>query len=112
MRIKKRHKKFVERFYQWLSELRDSRNTLSVEQILNEWKKYLERLEKRPYTKMTTKEIVRRESHDEIQNSLKTIDRFIYGNLKESPLHKEFERLLDFSVDRYRAKLNEYGYAE
>jgi hypothetical protein len=110
--LKRRHKKFVEKFYLWLRDLRDNRNLLSAEQILNEWKKYLERLEKEPYTKMTSREIVAYTDHLEIRESLKNIDRFIYGDVKETPLHKEFEKLLDFSIDRYREKLVEYGHVE
>jgi len=111
-RLKRRHKKFVERFYLWLRDLRDNRNVMSSEQILNEWKKYLERLEKEPYTKMTSREIIRFTDHTEIRNSLKSIDRYIYGGMKDAPLHKDFEKLLDFSIDRYHEKLIEYGHVE
>ena len=110
--LKRRHKWFVEKFYLWLRDLRDNRNTLSAEQILNEWKKYLERMEKEPYTKMTSREIVANTDHTEIRGSLRNIDRYIYGDVKSSPLHKEFEKLLDFSIDRYREKLIEYGHVE
>ncbi len=110
--LKRRHKKFVEKFYLWLRGLRDNKNILSAEQILNEWKKYLERMEKEPYTKMTSREIVAHTDHTEIRDSLRNIDRYIYGDVKGTPLHKDFERLLDFSIDQYREKLIEYGHAE
>ena len=75
-----------------------------VEMISN----YFDRIE----FKGENREIVTHTDHTEIRDSLRNIDRYIYGDVKGTPLHKEFERLLDFSIDRYREKLIEYGHAE
>lgn len=103
----RKHKRFVNRFYLKLGELRDNRAGIDPEEILGEWKKYMEKLEREPYTKLTTKELISLHADQRLKDNLRSIDRYIYGNIKEKPLHEHFEKLLEYSIERYEVRLKE-----
>jgi len=105
--MKRNHKKFLNRFYVKLGALRDHRAGIEPEGILADWKKYMEKLEKEPYTKLTTKELIALHADQRLKDNLRSIDRYIYGNIKEKPLHEHFEKLLEYSIERYDVRLNE-----
>ena len=106
-RMRRKHRKFVEKFYLQLGKLRDSNTDHNPEHVLHDWKKYMESLEKEPYTKLTTRELVKLYSDAALTDNLKAIDRFIYGNIKEKPLHEYFSGLLEYSVSRFRIRMKE-----
>jgi hypothetical protein len=103
----RKHKRFVNRFYLKLGALRDNRAGIDPEEILAEWKKYMEKLEQEPYTKLTTKELIGLHADQRLKDNLRSIDRYIYGNIKERPLHEHFEKLLEYSIERYEVRLKE-----
>jgi hypothetical protein len=103
----RKHKRFVNRFYLKLGALRDNRAGIDPEEILGEWKKYMEKLEREPYTKLTTKELIGLHADQRLKDNLRSIDRYIYGNIKEKPLHEHFEKLLEYSIERYEVRLKE-----
>jgi len=74
---------------------------------LIEWKKYLERLDNKPLTKLTTKEISRIYCDKAVEESLRGIDRALYGNVVDERLKEWLERLVDYSKERYRNKTEE-----
>lgn len=101
------HKRFVNKFYLKLGALRDSKAGIDPEEILGDWKKYMEKLEREPYTKLTTKELIGLHADQRLKDNLRSIDRYIYGNIKERPLHEHFEKLLEYSIERYEVRLKE-----
>ena len=105
--MRRRHRKFVEKFYLKLGKLRDSHNDNELEHILHDWKRYMENLEMEPYTKLTTRELVKLYNDTVLIDNLKAIDRFIYGNIKDRPMHEHFAKLLDYSVNRFKVRLRE-----
>ena len=107
MRMRRRHRKFVEKFYLQLGKLRDSNSDNNPEHVLHFWKKYMESLEKEPYTKLTTRELVKLYNDGALTDNLKAIDRFIYGNIREKPIHEYFSGLLDYTVNRFRIRMKE-----
>lgn len=106
-RMKRRHRLFVEKFYNKLGKLRDSNSGNDPEHVLHDWKKYMESLEKEPYTKLTTRELVKIYNDTVLTDNLKAIDRFIYGNIKDRPMHEYFTKLLEYSVNRFKVRLKE-----
>lgn len=110
-RLKKAHGKYLEKFDQMKVSL-NGNQVEQVEIILNEWKSYLEKLEKVPYTKLTTKEIIVQHPNNSLSNSLKTIDRIIYGGAHDTQLGQKINHLLDYSIDRYHRKVEEIKYAK
>ena len=61
----------------------------------------MERLEKIPYTKLTTKEIVLVQKSTSLEETLKSIDKNIYSPIEVTALQNDFEFLKDYSEDRY-----------
>jgi hypothetical protein len=105
--MKRNHKRFINRFYLRLSGIRDNRPGVEPEEILTEWKRYMEKLEIEPYTKLTTKELISLHADQRLKDNLRSIDRYIYGAIKEKPLHENFEKLLEYSIERYDVRINE-----
>lgn len=102
-RLNKKHEQFVADYN--LNKA-STKNVEAVEQLFYLWKKYLEQLEKRPYTKMTTKELLKIEPFDRVEDILKRIDRTIYGKFEtlESQL---YEDILTHTQNRFEDKVNE-----
>ena len=102
-RLEKRHLKFLETFEDLISR---SKSEDLTEKIAFTWKAYLEKLEGRPYTKMTTKELLENQDMIRIEDTLRAIDRSIYGKRNES-IQDAFNVLLTFSINRFEGKVNE-----
>jgi hypothetical protein len=105
--MKRKHRIFTQKFYGKLGRLRDDRSDLRPEAVLLDWKKYMEGLEQEPFTKLTTRELARLHQDPQMADNLKAIDRYIYGSIKEKPMHEYFSRLLEYSVERFRVRIKE-----
>jgi hypothetical protein len=103
----KQYKKFVNRFYHQIGVLARGQAGVIPENLLADWKKYMEKLEKEPYTKMTSKELIRLHSDQRLKENLRSIDRYIYGNVKDRPVQENFEKLLEYSRERYEIRIKE-----
>jgi len=99
-KISKRHRRFLKGFEEMASE---SKNP---EPVLLFWKEYMESLDSIPYTKMTSKEIVKAINGESIKEPLKSIDRAIYAQIEQSHLEPTWQDLLLFSNVRYEERLN------
>jgi hypothetical protein len=77
----------------------------ATESALLLWKKYLENLVDKPYTKFTTKEINELEKDERMIQSLASIDRMIYANQPDQIDH--FANLKRYSEDQFYKKLDE-----
>jgi hypothetical protein len=97
--------RFIETYSSNLSRLRESASPDVAESTVSLWKKYLEKLELMPYTKLTTKETIQLIRDDSIRKSLQSIDRSIYGG--QAVDVKPFEGLMDFARDKYQRKMEE-----
>lgn len=106
-RIRKAYRKFSEQFEQKLSDLRKQPSSALAEDTIGLWKKYMESLEDKPYTKLTTKELMRLGLDEKIKDVLKKIDSSIYGRKQIAQIHTSFETLEDFTSQRYQAKIKE-----
>lgn len=106
-RMRKAHEKFVAQYEQNLVKLQQSATKNSAEESLNFWKKYMERLDKIPYTKLTTKEVGQYYPHNDFQKSLRNMDKNIYGRFKVEETYTNLENLKTFANERYLAKTEE-----
>lgn len=83
-------------------------NPADPEGALATWKRYLERLDARPYAKMTTREISEVRPEPDLRQALRDIDRHIYGGQSYNGEHTESYRVLVRIVEeRYERKLKE-----
>ncbi|ELR71817.1 hypothetical protein C900_02192 [Fulvivirga imtechensis AK7] len=105
-RMEKSHRKFIET-YDAIALAKDQSVKLQAEKLLVVWKKYHEQLEARPYTKLTTKEIIRFYQPEGIETSLKALDRTIYSPKANGELMGDYTALKKYSQKRYEEKVEE-----
>lgn len=104
-RMEKSYQKFIGAFTQQLDEIKQSFSPVRTEHALVEWKRYMEHLEARPYTKLTTRETMRMENNETLGSNLHTIDGAIYGH--NTSVVEPLEHLKSFAHQRFFKKLEE-----
>jgi len=100
-RLKKALEKFNLRFEEEINSISSESTQNEIEQVLKYWKQYMEGLERIPYTKLTTKELIKIQQNTSLEETLKSIDRSIYSKPQTEALHADFDFLKDYSTDRY-----------
>jgi hypothetical protein len=105
--LSRAHKKFIQRFFSLMRDVSGNNPVNTPEHVVAVWKGYLEKLEKKPISKLTTKEILVLHNNSELKNNLKIIDRSIYGGEKGNDLFASFDYLMRFSVEIYNEKIRE-----
>jgi len=105
-RLKKRHQKFLVKFDQLVQQSSEESTIEEKEHTAFVWKKYLEKIERAPITKLTTKEItVLLHPTEEVIAGLKEVDKAIYSNQKNLSLASSFSALRVDAIGRYNKKV-------
>jgi len=104
-RMLKKHTTFLTTFDQSINKLNQAFNPDVAENSITLWKKYMEELSARPYTKFTSKEI-RELEKGELTQPLQAVDKMIYARLKPESF-SAFEQLKEFTINRFNQKLQE-----
>ncbi len=104
-RLTKGHRQFLEYFESVYQSSKAEKE--KAEALLVFWKKYLEKLENKPYTKSTTKEILAHHRSEQLEVALRGLDRMIYSAVTENQMDVSFSVLKDFSQQKFEAKLEE-----
>ncbi len=104
-RLHKDYQEFIINFNRILEKLGAEFTLRKAEEALVVWKRYMEDLEKSPYTKFTSKEIKQMAGDTLLDQALRSIDRGIYGGVT-SPL-ESFKFLQSYSQDRLKKKEEE-----
>ena len=99
-RLKQSFRRFQDAFAQQLAELGESHHPSKVAALLWHWKEYHQRLERIPYTSLTSKEICGLDEHHELQPALSKIDRMVYSRQADWET-QAFQDLRAFSEDRF-----------
>lgn len=104
-RLEKKYQQFVQTFSKQTEDVLQAFSREKTETALSTWKKYLEQLDRKPYTKLTTREIVKLDSDASLGESLQMIDNAIYGNqtLVDAPL----QSLKIIAEQRFTKKINQ-----
>ena len=100
-RLGKQLVKFQEEFDLEIERLNSDASKNKIEAVLKFWKGYMEKLERIPYTKLTTKELIGIQQNGSLEETLKSIDKNIYSPVEVTALQNDFEFLKDYSEDRY-----------
>lgn len=108
-RMRRAHEKFMTVFGELQSQ--GLATSEQAERLLGLWKKYLEKLENLPYTKLTTKEIVTIEENLEFRETLRSMDSIIYGQFNGQTVMELISKLKGFGIDRYQQKIQELKHA-
>ncbi len=106
-RLKSQYNQFSEVFNSYIKKLKVDPDPELAEKALILWKNYQQRLDKVPFTVLTTKEILSEEFTQELEKPLKSVDRVIYGKRVQEDVFQDFEQIEDFTQDRYSKKLEE-----
>ncbi|MCX8492563.1 MAG: hypothetical protein ORN54_16010 [Cyclobacteriaceae bacterium] len=104
-KLTKNHQTFLNQLNTSVDKLQSNFSPEATESALLIWKKYLENLISKPYTKYTTKEINEFEKDERMILSLAAIDRMIYANQPDRIDH--FVNLKSYSEDQFFKKLEE-----
>ena len=103
--MQKAHQKFAAAYTRHLDIVKKEFTIGSAEATLAVWKKYMEQLNARPYTKLTTRETIQLEKDESLGANLRSIDGAIYGhNVNVVP---SLENLKMFADQRFTQKLEE-----
>ena len=103
--IKRRHKRFRSEFEIPLQSLEKAYHVSDLQLALFLWKKYLEKLEKKPYQNMSTTEICALASNNSLSSYLVPLDAALYGSRNTEECLKHLEQLLGIADDRYYRQL-------
>lgn len=106
-RLKRLHRRFLEKFNITIRDLSTESDNKFFEKIIIDWKGYMEGLNKMPYTKLTSREIQNIYPDEDLTKSLQSIDGAIYGGLKLQDVTASFDYLRKISEDSYHNKLEE-----
>jgi hypothetical protein len=109
-RLKKKHFQFLESYNSAVHQLQRSFSSIITETALSSWKKYMEQLEARPYTKLTTKETLNVIKDEQLARTLHTVDAAIYGH--NTAVIESLEKLKRFADQRFSKKLEEVRHGQ
>jgi hypothetical protein len=101
----KAHRRFLEAYNQQVDVIKSAFSSAQTEHALAQWKRYMEQLESRPYTKLTTRETVRMENNEALGQNLNSLDGAIYGH--NTRVIESLEGLKQFADQRFNKKLEE-----
>lgn len=83
-RLQRRHREFARTFHRYFTNAKNRNSIKDVEKALVLWKNYLERLENKPFTTFTTREISDTISDTSLSDALRETDKVIYGFSSQS----------------------------
>lgn len=83
-RMRRAYRNFNQRFVSAVDTIGKEGTPRKAEDALVLWKRYMEELEQYPFTKSTSREILKRYSNNLLGTALRTIDRAIYGGYDAS----------------------------
>lgn len=104
-KLGKRHELFLSRFDETVEKLKSGFSPEVAEVSVTIWKKYMEELSSRPYTKFTSREIREQES-SELGQPLRSVDKMIYGRLAPETFDS-FHQLKEFTKNQFNLKVEE-----
>ncbi len=99
------HTAFLNRFEQSVEKLKTSFTPELAELSVLIWKKYMEELSAKPYTKYTSREI-RELEESNLGQPLHSVDRMIYGRMAPDTFDS-FHQLEEFTKNRFNQKIEE-----
>ena len=99
------HKRFLEAYTQQVNNVKAAFSPSHAEQALVHWKKYMEQLESKPYTKLTARETTHLENNEALGHTLHSIDGAIYGH--NTSVVEPLENLKQVADQRFAQKLEE-----
>jgi hypothetical protein len=107
-KLKKRNADFHVSYASLLKQVSEQFTPGKTEKALFLWKYYLENLERKPYTKLTTRETITLERDEQLGKSLHLLDQAIYGS--NTSVIKPLEHLQQIAHDRFTKIIEEVAH--
>jgi hypothetical protein len=104
-RMQKNHLKFQEAYASIIKRVHGAFSVPVTESAVVVWKKYMEQLDNRPYTRLTTREMMALTNNEVLDRNLRTIDKALYGH--DTSVVESLESLKGIADQRFREKLEE-----
>jgi hypothetical protein len=107
-RLRKQHEFFVKSFNQQVNSLKQQFSPQQTELALSNWKYYMESLDTRPYSKLTTKETVGLLQNKTLGDYLHTLDTAIYG--RNTEVEEPLLQLREYAINSFQQKLEQVSH--
>lgn len=104
-KLEKKYQQFSQAFESEVTHINQGFTREKTERALSTWKKYLEQLERKPYTKLTTREVIKMDGDSSLGNSLSAIDKAIYGS--QTQVTEPLQTLKSVAEQRFTKKLEQ-----
>ena len=108
--FKRRYDDFRKLFQRLSRGTEDAKKRLeNIERAVVLWKKYIERIENKPFTTFTTKEILDNLKDNRLSDALREIDATVYGGVYSSKTIASLQVLQELAEGLYRERRMEMG---
>lgn len=101
------HNKFIKEYELLTSQFKNSADLRIIEQTLAIWKNYLTRLESKPINTFTTKELILLYAQEELESTLQSLDRNVYGGLVTKDSNDALQTIKRFTNKRFQIRKKE-----
>ncbi len=105
--MQRRHADFMRSFQRLSRGITARAGLTNVEKAMVLWKKYLERLERRPVTSLTTRELIGAFPDPRLPDALRQVDASVYGGVFSPQIQGSLQVLRELAVRRYRQRRRE-----
>lgn len=105
-RMRKTFNSYIQSFTNSIESLKNGYSISRAEAAIGIWKKYLEQLEDKPFTKLTSKEILNTSGCNQLAAPLSVVDRLLYAEMQPSSFDAFYD-LKSYSEDRFYKKVEE-----
>ena len=99
--LNRRHEQFLREVNRLSLGINVDNAADTANQAVISWKTYLEKIERRPYSSLTTSEIAERVDDERVTNALREADRMIYGGAFSAQSAASLRVLSDVATQRY-----------
>jgi len=106
--LRREYDRFNSQFNTSLHSIGMEQSIQAAEHSIVLWKRYLETLENKPYTKLTSRETFRLIPNEQIRQSLQGIDRMLYANASADV--QPFEHLRSYADEAFHKKVKEVSH--
>ena len=101
------HNKFIKEYEVLSMQFKNSGDLRIIEQTLAIWKNYLTRLESKPINTFTTKELILLYDQEELESTLQSLDRNVYGGLVTEDTNAALQTIKRFTNKRFQIRRRE-----
>lgn len=102
--LQRRHLDFVRSFTRLTRNAQERESISEAEKAVVVWKKYLERMDRKPFATYTTREIVDNFPDEALEDALRDMDRIIYGQVKSRQMDASLQVLKNVAQRVYRRR--------